>query len=267
MNLPKKGQRSCSPYAKIVRHRSSSGRQFFSSSVPITHHLHYKTARLYHHVLEKPNQRVLPQIQWTLRRGTFGPNARVDLGPCVAISAVFTLSLPIALGSISPSPVMVMVTVGKVVSVTRVVAVGTSVALGMTGPGPSGNAEGPAVKVTLLGAATARLLAMLDMPMLRRDETFWMIALALANSIDASPLVSDATASRMDDSRSDMARDIRLFVVLADVAEDDSVSMAVSLGTSESFNSPGWWKPKVDGSKVCNPGLFSCSAMPPGLTR
>lgn len=67
-----------------------------------------------------------------------------------------------------------------------------------------------------------------------------MMALALANSIDASPLASDATAARMDDSRSDMPREIKLVAVLADDASGDPILMAVSSGISVSLTSAGW---------------------------
>jgi hypothetical protein len=71
---------------------------------------------------------------------------------------------------------MVMVMVGMpagFVSATRVVAVGAIVVLVRTGPGPSGNAEGSVVgsATVLVGAARARLLAMLDIPMLKMNET------------------------------------------------------------------------------------------------
>lgn len=84
----------------------------------------------------------------------------------MAISAVFIL-LSVSI------PVIVMVIVGKVVSTTIVVRVRATVALGRTGPGGSGSAEGPIVGVVkvLAGAAMARLLAMLDIPMLSRFET------------------------------------------------------------------------------------------------
>lgn len=60
-----------------------------------------------------------------------------------------------------------------IVSAIRVVAVGAIVMLATTGPGPSGNAGGSVVGFTtvLVGAARARLLAMLDIPMLKINET------------------------------------------------------------------------------------------------
>lgn len=149
------------------------------------------------------------------------------LTPSVATNVVSVLLPPseasAALGSTVSGPSVVVVKMpAAVVSEAILAAVGSIGVLTMTGPGPMDSPEGAVMRTAtvLVDAAIARLLAMLDMPMLRRDETLWMMPLALAGSTEASPLACDATAARMDDSRSATPRVVRLAVVMAVDASD-----------------------------------------------
>lgn len=150
--------------------------------------------------------------------GALPPCEAVDvLSPLLPTTEVTAAALGL-MGS-DPAAVVVGTTEGRT-SATRGAAVETIVVLGTTGPGPSGNSEGPVMRVPAvwIAAATARLLAMLDMPELRRDDTLWTMALALAGSIVASPIASDATAARIEDPRSATPSDVEASLVLAGAA-------------------------------------------------